>query len=524
MKRLKLASIFIISTVLGLGSVLWYVCSSHYLVSIPVTYNENDHPFIPIQIENRTYEIPIKIGSRFPLFLNQKTLEEIHKVPSGITEWQDTQDGKYEAPAYLIPKITVGELTVKNVIATQTMSEGTEDNALGKYLGGEFNLLLDFPHSRIVPCHSFSKLKAEGFATDDWIQIPLEAHRTGVVFNVETDIGTLKFLINTGLKLTVIRKSLTNKQQPLVSSIFYIGKRPFTDITLHPTYIPECLNDIDGFIGMDFLKKCAIYLNYSAKIAYIEPPQPYFERLPILFESAGVPMINISIEEKDYCVGIDFGNGFPFSFSDSVLEVINKIPYGNATWLDFKGNQYKSDAYIVPEVRIGGLTLSNKIVNQTKQEFYDSVSAMSSPYHKIGTIGLPILKKYNLFLDFPHSAVYAVNDYHHLQKASLLSNNLLSIPFTRHQDGILISVQTDMGEKNLILDTGCNFTFIRGPAALLTSKFCLGGHDFGARSITPLAIDPSYSYDGFLGMDFLVQYPIFIDYINKCLILELKKN
>jgi hypothetical protein len=133
------------------------------------------------------------------------------------------------------------------------------------------------------------------------------------------------------------------------------------------------------------------------------------------------------------------------------LDGIHKTHYGTASWGDYKGNTYTSPAYTIPLIKVSNLTFSDVIVNQNSQEFYANVNSQILPYHGIGVMGRPILEKYNLFLDFPHSAIYAANDYHRLQKAGLLSKHILKVPFILHPDGILLSVKTDAGEKSLFL-------------------------------------------------------------------------
>ncbi|MFS8563983.1 MAG: hypothetical protein LVR00_06585 [Rhabdochlamydiaceae bacterium] len=278
--------------------MLWHSLSTYYYVCIPVIYEKQVFPTIKAQIEGCPYTLALRIGTRFPLFLSKEALDGMKKIPHGTTEWQDLKDIHYKAPSYLIPKITIGDLILTNLIATESPSDEKDGDTLGKYLGGEFNLFLDFPHSRIIACHSFTKLKSKGFVNDQWIQVPFTTSRVGVILEVNTDLGLRRFSLSTSLNVSVMKESLFVPNQTFVSSIFDIGNRKFTNIPLEPLHLPECLNEVDGFIGMDFLRKNAIYLDYTNKIAYIEPSQPYFEYLPITFAKSSMPLIDISIEEK----------------------------------------------------------------------------------------------------------------------------------------------------------------------------------------------------------------------------------
>lgn len=108
-----------------------------------------------------------------------------------------------------------------------------------------------------------------------------------------------------------------------------------------------------------------------------------------------------------------------------------------------------------------------------------------------------------------------------LQKAGLLSQNLLRIPFEPNPNGIFLSVETDQGTYRLVLDTGATGTIIRAPHPASSTKFCIMGHDFGERDILTLDVAPRLDFDGLLGMDFLCDYPLFIDYSNKVIFIDL---
>jgi len=209
---------------------------------------------------------------------------------------------------------------------------------------------------------------------------------------------------------------------------------------------------------------------------------------------------------------------------EDVLQKIYKTKYGNYKWYDFRGKQYESPAYSIPEIKIGNLKFSRVLAHRDNEDFHANVSFDGPPLQFSGVIGLPVLEKYNLFLDFPHAAIYASNDHLSLQQAGLLSKNLLIIPFTLHPDGIILDVETDAGAYRLMLDTGATFTVMRAPHPIFTEKFCIMGHDFGERSIKILDVNPRFEFDGALGMDFLREHSLFIDYPNRLIFLDLQKE
>ncbi len=522
LKYPKFLVLFLVGISLGIGFFLWRDFSIGYFSSCPIKYDKYDHPVITVKLQGIICDLEVRVGSRFPLFLSKKTLDQIDKKPQGTVQWHDINGQESESLSYLIPKMKIGDLTLKNILANQALEE--ENSVLGKCLGGEFNLFLDFPHSRIIACDTFSRLQSRKLADSHWVRVPFELKRGGIVLQVNTDLGLCKLAINTTSTFTLIRPSRVPSGKSPISSIFSIGEQNFGEITFQSVDLPDGLSEIDGFIGMDFLKNHAIYLDFTNKTVYIEPPQIYFEYFPITFSPRGIPATNVSIQGNIYSLELDLGSGLPLSLTQEILQNIHKIPYGTAKWSDFKGNKYQSLAYKIPEIKVGNLTFVNVLVNQNREDFHANAALNAPPSQQIGAIGLPILKKYNLLLDFRHSAIYASNSQVHLQQSGLLSKNLLSIPFVLCPDGILLAVETDTGIYRLLLDTAATHTAIRTPHSTSTSQFRLMGHDFGMRSLVPIDLSARFDYDGYLGLDFLREYSLFIDYPNKLIFLDLQKS
>ncbi|MBX9745076.1 MAG: hypothetical protein K2X08_07710 [Chlamydiales bacterium] len=522
LNRKKLILCVLTSALICGGGFLRLSNKHEYYSTIPIAYNQYQHPFIEVELENSRYPLEFRLGSKFPLFLNKKVLDKLNKRSHGKAQWQDLQGQYYESPTYLIPTLKIGNLNLTNVTATETLEENT--GTVGKLLGGEYNVYLDFSHSRIIACDSISKLKTHNIEYDHWVQTPFEMNRGGIILKVQTDLGILRLSLSTTSTETVIKSSLVPVNQPHTSSSFTINKQNFGPMTFKSLEISDDLHEIDGFIGMDFLQNHSLYLDYSKKIAYIEPPRTYFERLPVTFDPCMIPAINAAIEGNTYALQLDLGSSFLCSLNKEILDQIQKSDYGTASWRDYKGNLYESRAYTISKIQVGNFTLKNVIVKQDRDDFHENVSIDAGPANYQGMLGLPFLEKHNLFLDFQHAAIYACSNYIDLQKKNLLSDELLVIPFTLHSDGILLNIETDEGSQRLILDTAATNTALRSPHPNFTSKFKILEYDFGAHSLTPINLDERFEYDGYLGMDFLLKYSLYIDYRNKMILLDLKTS
>lgn len=522
-KYLKYSVLFSACIILGIGVLLWHPFSKGYYYPLAVSYDKYDYPLITTELQNSSCTLAVRVGSRFPLFLRQETLDAVNKS-TGETQVLYNIDGQpHELSSYIIPKLRIGDLILENLLAYQ--SDGEDHGVLGKFLGGEFNLLLDFPHSRIVACDTFKKLLAKELVSKDWVRVPFEIQRAGIVFHADTDFGSRRLAINTTSTFSHLSTFVFPSETSYVSSTFSLGGQQLGNISFDSIDLPETLlNEIDGFIGMDFLKEHAMYLDYTHKVAYVAPSNRYFERLPITFTKCFDPMIDVCLEDKICSLKFDLGSSFLFSLRREILGNIRKARYGSSKWRDFTGHEYESSAYIIPEISIGNLKFTQALANQDSEDFHANVTLTGPPLEGHGIIGLPILKKYNLFLDFPHSAIYASKDHLLLQEAGLLSQNLLSIPFVFHPDGIFLSVQTDQGTYDLVLDTGATRTAIRAPHSAFTEKFYIAGHDFGRRSVMALEVNPTFDFDGYLGMDFLCEHLLFVDYSNKMIYIDLQKE
>jgi len=65
--------------VVGIIGVLWCSSRAGYFISFPVTYNNANHPVVDVKFGSNTYDLEVRVGSRFPLFLSLEALDQIEK-------------------------------------------------------------------------------------------------------------------------------------------------------------------------------------------------------------------------------------------------------------------------------------------------------------------------------------------------------------------------------------------------------------------------------------------------------------
>ncbi len=263
---------------------------SHFIVSL----GSSDIPITKVEIQGKEYLLEIDLGSKFQISLNKDILENLKKHSCGSLKSRDVKGNAYEVAAYRLERIKIGDLTFKNVIATEVNenfvknttlwidSENTQPRAkrtvgkIGRALLENLNILIDIQqHSMLIlgkdvtsTAHKFDKLN----------KVPFEIGRTGVILKTNTDFGEKKMSLDTGSTISFIRACPSEQDWaqnyqyglPYLRTLkFEIGNTDFGGMDLYLLDITSELNEIDGILGMDFLKNHVIYLDFHKKLAYV---------------------------------------------------------------------------------------------------------------------------------------------------------------------------------------------------------------------------------------------------------------
>ena len=291
-KYLLIAGLLLVTLIYVSSETLF---PTSYYQKIPVRFSHVNAPIIDVEIEGTLYPIGVFPASKFPMSLYQDIMTNIKKIPHEKVQWKTGAGGSFEAMSYLIPKVKIGNLLWRDVITIEEKEGSMKGVMLGtdpdrtiasyKFVGDlgrpffdKYNVLFDFPHERMIITNDIKKMKKEGFDINKMVKIPLEEGR-GMIMKVETDLGSKNFLISTGSTLSGIRTSLLQgkackpMQQGLdafISPQFIINGHDFGEMVLCSYELPADLHEIDGEIGMDFLKNHVVYLDYHNRVIYIE--------------------------------------------------------------------------------------------------------------------------------------------------------------------------------------------------------------------------------------------------------------
>lgn len=257
-----------------------------------------------------------------------------------------------------------------------------------------------------------------------------------------------------------------------------------------------------------------------------------FFRIPVAFSESDIPYADIEIQGSFYPLEIDLGSCYDLSLRRDILKNLDKEFLSKMNFLDVKGDVNKVRSYLISDVKIGKLTFDNVPVNEetveTKNGGMLSGREIDSEedIKTAGVIGRPLLTQDNLFLDFSHSALYLSDGLGDLKKMGYSMKKMAKVSFDNSDGQIVLKVNTDLGKKRFLLDTGSTITFIKssqiakrsskrdkyGFPVFTTADFILGDYNFGNRELHIYNLQSIGDCDGILGMDFLKEHAVYLDF------------
>ncbi len=283
---------------------------------------------------------------------------------------------------------------------------------------------------------------------------------------------------------------------------------------------------IKNFIGVS---GCVAF---AALFFFLLYPPSYDTSVPVVFNSANIPLIKVDIEGGSDFFSLDLGSRFPLSIGEKLFHAKKRDTLKPQILKDLKGRVYHAPRCLIPEIKIGNLIFKKVIAHEEQEKFKKNTSQLLQPgtatYRAGGRIGRPLLEQRNLFLDFSHNRLIFCDNLTKLIETNRCPKELSKV-FLKLGRGIIFEVETDFGNKNLGLDTGCTLTYLRedlswqakekdeyGLSFSLSSKFKIGGKEFGSHRLYPYEITPELTeIDGCLGMDFLKNHVVYLDFSKK---------
>lgn len=279
--------------------------------------------------------------------------------------------------------------------------------------------------------------------------------------------------------------------------------------------------------------------------------RPFFQKgrllkIPLEYDEINhESYVKAKIEDGEYYLLLDWGLPGAWMLQSRILEKIkHKHIEGTFTFRDLKGNVYSSSAIRLPLIKIAGKEFENALGIEEQKKFIEegcviwtSNEVNEATFVRAGSVGRDLFKNWNLIFDLSNDTLYLTMeesaDYkkrnHHNTKA------FSEVPFVNSRTGTVISVETDLGIRRFLLDTGATHSFLRnsdvkkeeqeefkpGRWRYATKKFVCGNLDFGKTDFVLYELTSiDDDIDGILGVDFFYKYCVFLDFQNNIAVIS----
>lgn len=276
---------------------------------------------------------------------------------------------------------------------------------------------------------------------------------------------------------------------------------------------------IVGCVGISFIVKDGLRKkNYSSVVV----------QFPLFHNRA---TISLEIEGKKYSCLLDTGSSH---FFDLKLKHLQKITHkerlGTKNHIGFRGKSYLVENYRFPEVKMPNLVMNGLVGCEESIDFLkDSAFSRDSMARWIqfkdrlelwltdGSVGWRMLRGGCPLFDLTNMHLCFAKDLPTLiHEAGYSLEGYSTVPFELANCGIVLTAETQVGIKRLMLDTGATHSILRGKGnESLDSSLIIAGQDFGRWRFRFLDLTDLFDCDGVLGIDFFLKHKICLDFPHK---------
>ncbi len=262
----------------------------------------------------------------------------------------------------------------------------------------------------------------------------------------------------------------------------------------------------------------------------------YFISVPVVaFSHINMPILTLQIEDKQLPIGLDLGFRGDLSLSAEVLnELTNKSYRGSKTMWNFRGDSYEAKLYDIPKINLGKLRLSGLITKETHSAFHQRTTFSNPnappPTDLVGFVGWELFRASNLFLDLANAEIAFCDGLSSLNERGYLPEEFVQTPLLTDRGLVECHALTTKGLLRYALDTGCTWNIfhqenpqnlplekmIKDPDSSVTfPTFTISGRNLGPIDFVQLPINLPIPIDGVLGMEFFLEFAVFIDFANQ---------
>lgn len=504
-------------TCLGLGyACLLAIHNRKTPPSVAVQLSKSHTVTLPVNIGGTSKALTLALACKFPLLLHEDSLKKIRCRELCSTSWQSGSGRTHSSKLFDIGHVKIKELGVNTPGKAAVIDQHNPESFCWPF--DSKNLLIDLPLRRLACPKNKKDLKRYGYSVSEFMPVRCQVTKGYVSLILETDQGAKTFILSPRSRDNIIHNE-TNLRSVKIDG-FYAFALKSVESTL-----PK---GVDGILGIDFFRQSPIFFNFKESMVYIGSKRPNrvhqrkADPVKVDYTNTGLPIVNITINKKTIPLLLDTGSTFAANIDEDVINTFDLEPLYDSVSSNYRGDSYCTPNYFINHLDIANAKFYNVIAHTRKSEFYEAPLDVplitKEGAQEAGNIGCPLLKRTNLFCDFPNNKIVFASP-------NFDCSSWEAMHYDDYRGLILISVNTQLGLLKLVVDTGSPVSFIDkklvGSMELITSNLSLGNSDYEEISFYPIDLSELGAHiDGILGMNFLKNHPFYIDFENNFVYFE----
>lgn len=265
----------------------------------------------------------------------------------------------------------------------------------------------------------------------------------------------------------------------------------------------------------------------------------------IEYDRARTPYVKTIIDDIEGYFLIDLGAAIHCSIQKNYASNLHKASFlGEKKFINFTNTVYEVDEYVLKEVDFLDLNIEDLVITlqSTNKDLFEfnspsfthgfTPSKFINETDIIGSIGNKLLKTMNFLIDFKKSSLTLYPStyiplFRFPYKNALPNDNFL---FEHDQTiGFICPIKINGYSKRFLIDTGSSYSLIKQSSAknicvtdqgIITVDLGLGKSHFSNQILHISENFHIKDLDGILGMDFLYNKTLFIDFHNSHMYLK----
>ena len=256
-------------------------------------------PCVRVYLNDAPIDLEFDSGFEGDLSLDEEILAPLQKTFLKEKTFFGVRGKSYQEKVYSGPSIKIAGIQFDQIEVKEGSKEFNQDSVvfdgskkkvkeerpgrIGWTLFSKLNLFIDIPNSQIGMCDSIQTLQSRGYFKNGFIKTPLLQDKPYIGIQVVSSSGPLNCCIDTGATLCVLNSSI--EPQDFCLEFLQLEKNnigPFIFFQF-PIGMPKAP---DAFLGMNFLAKHTVFVNFKEQAVYISLE----EDSPNLLKFFGAPL------------------------------------------------------------------------------------------------------------------------------------------------------------------------------------------------------------------------------------------